>query len=151
MGFLAWIKNRNAVRQQSVSEKPQRPESAKEMYARQAALEETKRSSLGRMPPDQQAKVDAIKAKLEQATRHIGPEGENPSPGAADGSASPEPMRQKMTGQDKMAPALSPTSNHAGQPATEKNARSGEQPAKTQERAKRAPQTLPRRPPSWER
>ena len=41
MAFLDFMKNRNAAQQQSVANKPQeqKPETAKEMHTRQAALE----------------------------------------------------------------------------------------------------------------
>jgi hypothetical protein len=63
-------------------------------------------------------------------------------------------MRQNMTGQDKAAPALTPTSAQAGQPSTEKKvpSPSNNAPAKApQKDGARSPQTVPRRPPSWER
>ena len=142
MGFLDFIKRRNASEQQAVAEKPQSPklETAREMYAREAAHEKAK--PIEQMSTDQTAKVDAIKATLERATRHQGA-GDGPSPALAGGTTSPQPMRQNMTGQDRAAPGLSPTSGQVGQPATEKSV----QPAKTPERQ----QTVPRTRPSWER
>jgi hypothetical protein len=58
-----------------------------------------------------------------------------------------------MASQDKTTPALSPTSAQAGQPATEKNApASSNESAKTLDKTPaRAPQTMPRPRPSWER
>jgi hypothetical protein len=62
-------------------------------------------------------------------------------------------MRQNMTGQEKAAPALSPTSTQAGKtaekggpaPPEERGAKGPEKPSA------RPQQTVPRRPPSWER
>jgi hypothetical protein len=150
MAFLDFIKNRNATAQQSVAQKAQypKPETAKEMYIRQASQDRTAQQPMDRMPADQQAKVEAIKQRLEGATRHISPEGPQ-APIPADNSGSREAMRQNMTAQDKTAAPLSPTSVQAGQTA-EKGAPepSGKTPEKT---PARSPQTVPRRPPSWER
>jgi hypothetical protein len=102
------------------------------------------------MPPDQQAKVETIKARFEKATQHADKSAQSPSPMPADDTGSREALRQNMTGQDKPVPALSPTSAQAGQPATEKNtpAPSNE----TQEKQSGSvPPTLPRPRPSWER
>ncbi len=61
------------------------------------------------MPPDQQAKVEAIKARLEKATQHINKDANTPS-SAAPSDGNREAVRQNQTAQDKTAPALSPTS-----------------------------------------
>ena len=140
MRLLNWIKNRG---QQPVAEKPQTRETAKEMYSRQAAQE--KATPMDRMPPDQQAKVEAIKASLEKATQHIDKSAHAPSSAPADGTGGREAARQNMTGHDKAAPALSPTSAQAAKPPSEKLP--GKAPDKPQER----PQTVPRPRPSWER
>ena len=149
MAFLDWIRERNASQQPPVAQKAQeqKPATAKEMYARQDVQGKTTERTMNRMPPDQLAKVEAIKQRLEAATQHIG--GNTPAPTPADNSGSREPMRQNMTAQDKTAPALSPTTAQAGQTA-EKGApeTSGKIPEKT---PARSPQTVPRRPPSWER
>ena len=149
MGFLGWITKRSAGQQQSVAEKPQRPERAKEMYNRQEGLERANRTPLDRMPADQLAKVDAIKAKLEKATQHIDSNTLTPSP-AANKDDSREAARQNMTGQEKHAPALSPTSVHDGKTAHEKSPLpSQESPSKTPDKVR--PQTVTRPQPSWER
>lgn len=149
MGLLDWITKRNTGRQQSVAETPQRPERAKEMYTREAAQEKTNLKPLDRMPADQLAKVDAIKAKLEKATQHIDANALTPSP-AANGNDSLEAARQNMTGQGKHAPALSPTNAHAGKAAHETlPAPSQESPSKAPDKPR--PQTVPRPQPSWER
>jgi len=154
MALLDFMNKRKAAQQQSVANKSQepKPETAKEMYTRQAGQEQTARP-LDRMPPDQQAKVEGIKASLQKATQHIDKSAHSPSAAPADGNGSREAMRQNMTGQDKTAPALSPTSAQSGTTA-EKNTpgQLNETPAKTQEKAPgRAQQTVPRPKPSWER
>jgi len=154
MAFLDFINKRNASPQQSVARKTQdpKPESAKEMYTRQAAQEKAGPPAMERISAGDQAKVEAIKQKLESASRHISP-AQSQAPIPADNSGSREAMRQNMTGQEKAAPALSPTSAQAGK-VTEKGgpAPSQERAAKGPEKASERPQqTLPRRPPSWER
>jgi hypothetical protein len=150
MDLLDYIKNRNASKQQSVAEKPQeqKPETAKEMYTREAAQEKANQNPIDRMPLDQQAKVEAVKGTLERATQHIEKSANAPTSVPADNADNREAMRQNMTGQDKAAPALSPTSAQAGQPVTEK-APSKEPPTKTQDQGRA--QSLPRPRPSWER
>jgi hypothetical protein len=149
MGFLDWITKRNAGQQQSVAETSQRPERAKEMYAREAAQEKTHLKRIVQMPPDQQAKVDKIKATLEKASKHIDANAQTPSP-AANGNDSREAARQNITGQGKHAPALSPTSAQTGKTVHEASpAPSQESPSKTPEQPRG--QTVPRPRPSWER
>jgi hypothetical protein len=156
MAFLDFVRNSGTGQEQSAAgnTQTQKPATAKEMYKQQAEQEKPGRKALNQMPPDQQAKVEAISAKLQKATQHI-QQKNTVQPGApSDSGASPEPMRQNMAGQDKAAPALSPTSMQAGITAAEKGATapSQESSAKSPEKqALRARQTVPRRPPSWER
>jgi hypothetical protein len=120
------------------------------MYTRQAAQDRAAQQPMDRMPPEQLAKVEAIKARLESATRHISP-AESQAPNPADNSGSREAMRQNMTGQEKAAPALSPTSAQAGVTAQKSGPPPEERAAKTPERPSVRQQTLPRPRPSWER
>lgn len=149
MPFLDFIHNRNASQQQSVAQtsQSQAPENAKQMYARQAAEEKANEKPIDRLPADQRVQVEAIKAKLEKATQHITKDAGSVAPASSDGSR--EAMRQNMTGQDKTAPALSPTSAQAGKTAGEKSP--ANEPAKTQDKPTQRPQTMPRPRPSWER
>jgi hypothetical protein len=146
MALLDFMKNRNAAKQQTVADKAQeqKPENAKAMYARDAEHEKANLKPIDRMPPAQQAKVDAIKERLEKATQHIGQSANTPSP--ADAGSSPQASRQNMTGQDRTAPALSPTNAHAGQPETDR-----EKSPSPQHEKKAEHKTLPRPQPSWER
>ena len=153
MAFLDWVKSKS--QQQSIVSKSQetKPETAKEMYTREAAQEKANLKPLDQMPADQRAKVEAIKATLEKATQHIDKSAQAPSPAAADGTGNREAVRQNMTGQDRTAPALSPTSAEAGRTG-QSNAptASHEPPANTQDKAAgRTQQTVPRPRPSWER
>ena len=158
MAFLDFIKNRQASQQQSVAENTQskKPETAKEMYSREGQQEAASRKPLEQMPPDQQAKAAEIKARLEKATQHQGKAAAN-APAPSDASGSPEAMRQKAMHQDASAPPLSPTSAQMGKTQAEANApansaQRSETPSKSsQAQSNQRPQTLPRRPPSWER
>jgi hypothetical protein len=150
------MNRRNASQQQPVAGNAQiqKPETAKEMYSRESAQEKANAKALGQMPPDQRAKVDRIKAALEKATQHIDRSATVPSPAPADNAGSPAAVRQNMTGQDKTAPALSPTNTETGKTVTDKRAvaPSNTPAAKTHDRPPSRPsQTIPRRPPSWER
>jgi hypothetical protein len=157
MAFLDFMQKRTATQQSPVARTSQEqtpeapaPQTARQMYAQQSAQEKT--PPLNQMPQDQQARLEAIKTTLQKATQHIDKNAAAPSPAPADSTDSQEAMRQKMTGQDKAAPALSPTSAEAGQRAAELNSPSNVTPMKTPEKqVTRAPQTVPRRPPSWER
>jgi hypothetical protein len=155
MALLDFIKNRNAGKQGPATEKSheQKPETAKEMYTRQAQGNVSQKG-LNDMPPEQRAKVEAVKSTLEKATQHIDRIAHIPPGGPTDNTGNRDALRQNMTGQDKAVPALSPTSAEAGQPATDKSASapSNEPSAKTPEKsAGRMQQTLPRPRPSWER
>ncbi len=152
MAFLDFIRKRNAPEQQSIASKvpEQRPETAKKMCTLQSR-EKANQKPMDRMPPDQQAKVDSIKATLERATQHVNKSPDAPASTPPEGTGSREAMRQNMTGQDKTAPALSPTSAETGQTA-EKNAPApDETPARTQQKTPGLKQTLSRPRPSWER
>jgi len=153
MAFLDFIKNRQA-QQQSAKQSPeqQEPETAKEMYTRESGQERAGAKSMQQMPPEQQAKVEEVKGKLQQATQHLGQNAETFSPAPADSAASPQPMAQKMMSQENAAHALSPTSAQAGIRATEQNVPSSESSGKSQEQSAQAPRkTIARTTPSWER
>jgi hypothetical protein len=151
VAFLDFIKNRQAQQPSAADQSEvQKPETAKEMDSREAVQDQGAPKPMQQMPPDQQAKVEQIKAKLQSATQHLGQDASSTSPAPADSTSSPQPMAQKMTNQDKAAPALSPTSAQAGISPSQENAPSQETPAKTQEPSGRQ-QTMARTTPSWER
>jgi len=154
MALLDFIKNRNASQQPSVAQKvsEQKPETAKEMYSRQAGQEKAAQKPLDQLPPDQQARAKAIGATLEKATQHVERIPHISPAGPGDNTGNQEALRQNQTGQDKTAPALSPTDAQTGRTA-EGNAPapSKEAPAKTPEKPAGRTQTLPRPRPSWER
>lgn len=152
MAFLDFLKQRQASRQQADAPKPQ-TETAKQMYARQEA-QKTAPSPMDKMPAEQQAKLDEIKAKLERATQHTGQEGVSRQVSHGDTPVTQQPMRQNMTAQEKIAPAMSPTSELAGRTSIESGApvRPSPTPPKPQQKTgQERPRTIARRPPSWER
>jgi hypothetical protein len=145
VALLDFIKNRNAARQQSVAQtQQQKPETAKEMYSRQDA-QKTTSNAVDRMPPEQLAKVDEIKARMEKATQHVGQNAAAPQQSSGEEPGNRQAMRQNMVSQDKTAPSMSPTSAQAGKPESEKA------PARTPQKSSQRPHTVARRPPSWER
>lgn len=154
MAFLDFIKNREgqrpAAEQQS---QQQKPENAKEWHARKDAQDVAAQKPVQQLPEADKLQAKELGARLDKATQHIQPNAPAHVPAPADSTSSPEPMRQKMTGQDKTAPDLSPTSAQMGQVGHEKEAAapSQEQAEKTQQPTQKPNQTMARRPPSWER
>lgn len=153
MALLDFLKNRQAQGQTAAEKSQQQmPETAKEMYTRAAVEEKANARSFDRMPADQQAKAAEIKERLEKATQHRTPEGQGAAPSRSDSASSPQPLRQALSGQDQVAPALSPTTEQAGKTRSETRSSSTETLAKNASPSPaRAQQTIARRPPSWER
>jgi hypothetical protein len=143
VAFLDFVKNRNASQQQPVAEKSQaqKPETAKEMYTREAAQEKANRVA---PTADQEARAQKIGDELRKATQHLEHRDFGPSNAPA-GSGSNAPQLQKQNKQDKAQEALSPTDDAAGKTAVQ-----DKQP-KQEKASDRRPQTVPRRAPSWER
>ena len=140
MPFLDFIKNRNVSQQQSVANKPQdqKPETAKEMNSREAAQEKAAEKPI---TPEIKAQADRAMATINKASQHLQPQ---PAPAAPDGG-SPAAQLQKQNHQEEAQPALSPTDGAAGKTAAQDKEKAPEKPVS------RNPQTVPRRPPSWER
>jgi hypothetical protein len=150
MALLKFLKERQ---QQVNQDKPAQPETAKQMYARQEA-QRSAQSPMDKMPAEQRAKVDEIKARIERATQHTGQEVSTRQTSPGDTPVTQEAMRQNMTGQDKTAPAMSPTSELAGKTSLERGDAVRPSPTPPRPPQKMTPkpqQTIARRPPSWER
>lgn len=149
MSFLDFIKNRQtqqpAAEQQS---RQQQPETAKQMYGREAAEEKAAAKPISQISDEQKARVDKVGADLQKAFQTPGTEKSAPS-SPTDSTDSAQPMRQTMMNQDKAAPSLSPTSAQAGTPATEQESTSPSQ--DSQAKSQSRPQTIARTTPSWER
>jgi hypothetical protein len=155
MAFLDWMKEKLATRQQPVAKtaQQQKPETAKEMYTREAAMEQQSRKPLARMRESDKTETKRLASLLEKATQHLRNDSPAPSAMAGEGAANPEPMRQNMLAQDNAAPALSPTSGQKGTPDPGKGAPFTEMPPTGQPKSSPKPPqpTVQRRPPSWER
>jgi hypothetical protein len=142
MPILDFIKNRQS-QQQSTEQQP-KPETAKEMYTREASQDKAAAKPVQQISADDKARVSEIRTDMQKATQSIGPE--SPSPDPNGGGTSPQAMRQNMSNQDKVAPALSPTSEQAGTSSIEQEP-PAPSPSKTPDRS----QTIARPQPSWER
>ena len=145
MGYLDFIKNRQ---QQSPAEQPQKQETAKEMYTRQAGQEQT--SSVQQLANADKAQAKELGARIDKAAGQGHPDAPTQTQAPTDSTSSPEPMRQNMTRQDHAAPAMSPTSAQRGSTAQEHET---SQPSRSQtgEQPEQRPQTIARPTPSWER
>jgi hypothetical protein len=148
MSLLDFIKNRQtqqpAAEQQS---QQQQPETAKQMYGREAVEEKAAAKPISQISNEQMARVDKVGADLQKSFQTPGAESAPSSP--TDGTDSAQPMRQPMMNQDNAAPALSPTSAQAGMTATEQESTSPSQ--DSQAKSQSRPQTIARTTPSWER
>jgi hypothetical protein len=149
MAFLDFIRNRQEQSAEQSSQS-QKPETAREMYARQAEQGAARQRSVGELPEADKTQAREIGARLDKATQYLRQDSEAPAP-APDSTGSPEPMRQNMMGQDNAAPDLSPTNAQRGAVGHEQEQSSAfpeqSSPSSTVER----PRTLPRPTPSWER
>lgn len=158
MALLDFIKNRQASEQPPVADKSQqqKPETAKEMYTREAANEKTARKPVEHMPEDAKAQVRETGALLDKATRHMNSD-RSPAQAPAGSSESPEASRQNMTHQDKAAHDLSPTSAQKGTPSHELSSPSVSEPTPETPKPNKTPSPTPEAPaPSrsrggWER
>jgi hypothetical protein len=120
MAFLDFVKNRQD--QQSAQQTEQKPETAKAMYTREDAEGRAAQKPIQQLSDADRSQSKELGARLDKATQHIQQDTQPGAAAPADGTGSPEPMRQKMTAQDKAAPSLSPTSGQMGTPASEKDA-----------------------------
>jgi hypothetical protein len=141
MAFLDFVNNRQAAQQQAVAQKSQeqKPETAKEMYARQDTKEQAATKPI---TPEIKAQADRAMATMNKATEHVQSPAKQPAPET--GSA-PQAQLQNQSRQDKAQEALSPTDGASGKTALQDKEKAPDK------APQRAPQTMPRRPPSWER
>jgi hypothetical protein len=146
MAFLDFIRNR----QQPSAEQPaqQKPETAREMYARQSDPK-----PLDQLRPADREQAKDLGVRLDNAAQSVRQDTTPQSPSSSDGSSSPEAMRQNMTGQDNAAPSLSPTDAQNGKTEPEKTTASPsrEDGQGSQQASQERPKTIERTPPSWER
>lgn len=140
MALLDFIKNRQSQQQSSAPEA--KPETAKEMYARESVQQKASEKSPASLSPDQQARVREVQETMQQATHSPNQTSSPASP--SEGATNPQPMAQMAMNQDKAAPALSPTTAQTG-------TRSHEHENESPSPAKTPARTMPRSQPSWER
>jgi hypothetical protein len=146
MALLDFIRNRDGQQQTAEPQSQQQPETAKQMYSREATVDQAaKPSDLVRS--DQQARLAQAQALFSKGTQDTPQKTPAPTSAPEEGATSPQPMRQAMTGQETVAPELSPTSAQASARAQDVEAPSA--PASTP--AKSQQQTIARTTPSWER
>jgi hypothetical protein len=153
MALLDFIKNR---KQQPSTEQTQnqKPETAKQMYAREAAQDRANQKPEPQIADAEKVKAKELGARIDAVAQETQQKVPAQTPAPESGASSPEPQRQMMTAQDKVAPSLSPTTAQAGTPAAEqeKNALAKGSPAQSQQKSQEPPKpTIARRPPSWER
>lgn len=142
MALLDFIKNRQ---QQPAEASQQKPETAKEMYSREASEGRAGQKPVEQIPDNAKSAARDLGARLDNASQPIQQTGPAQA-SAPEGASGPEPMRQKMTAQDKDAPELSPTSGQMGQTANEKEAAPAQESSEKSQRP-----TIARPTPSWER
>ena len=135
MAFLDFLKRGQPARQQAEAPKP---ETAKQMYTREAAVESAAAKPI---TPEIKAQADRAMATMKKASQHVPPA----SPGvSAEAAGSPAAQLQNQHGQGKTQAALSPTDGASGKTVSQDQVRPLETPKPKQ-------QTVARRPPSWER
>ena len=108
MALLDFIRNRDGQQQTAEPQSQQQPETAKQMYSREAAVDQSaKPSDLVRS--DQQARLAQAQDLFSKGTQESPSAAPLPAPAPEGGATSPQPMRQPMMGQEAVAPELSPT------------------------------------------
>src|ERR1700722_712794 len=147
MAFIDWIKNRGgqqpAVKQQSRQQ--QKPEVSQDLSAKPSQEQTARPADLVR--PEQQSRLAEAQALYRKGTKEISQTTSAPTPAPEGGTTNPQPMRQAMSGQEKVAPDMSPTS--AQRSARSEEVEGPSAPAQTPSQSQR--QTIARPAPSWER
>lgn len=136
MAFLSFIQNRH---QQSSAAEPQSqsqvPATIQQKVAQQAAQDKALRPSVEALPPETKAQAVEAAQRLKHFEHQESGISPAPTPRASETTERPEALRQAMTGQDKGAPAMSPTDGQMGKTGQEQtaHARSSDAPAKETE------------------
>jgi hypothetical protein len=150
MAFLDFIKNREGQRPVAEQQSQQKTETYKEKNTRLDAQEKANAKPIADIPAKDQTHARELGARLDKATQHIRADAPISTP-APDSGGGKEALRQNMTGQDKEAPALSPTDAQMGKSAAdEKTTQPQKQEAPAQDGASQQ-KTMARPSPSWER
>jgi hypothetical protein len=139
MSLLDFIKNRRS-QQESTDQQP-KPETAKEMYTREAIEENANRVGA---TPDQEKRAQQIGEEMRTATQSS-PRLTTAPPDAPTDQSGNTAHLQNQSNQDKAQEALSPTDGFAGKTALQETSVAQET---TNERKQN---TIARPAPSWER
>src|ERR1700722_20055853 len=106
MAFLDWIKSRGAAaKQQPVAQTQQKPETAKQMYAREAIQDAAARKPVSQMLETAKAEARSLGAAIQGGGDQPRQNPLSVSPSAGEGATSPQPMRQNMVAQHDHPPA----------------------------------------------
>jgi hypothetical protein len=140
MSFLSFIKDRQA-QQPAVEQQSQQPETAKQMYTREAIEEKANQVA---PTPDQEERARAIGDEMLKSNQPAPVFLSAPVDAPTDQGSNAAHL-QNQNNQDKAQPALSPTDSHVGKTALEET--SQEQNPTTG----RTQNTIARPAPSWER
>ena len=147
MGFLDRFRSggekQPAVEQQSQQQKPE----VSQDVSTKASQEQAVAKPAEYVRPEQRPRLAEAQALYSKGTQEV-TQTTSPATAAPEGgTTNPQPMRQVMSGQDKVAPDMSPTSAQRGARAEEVEGPSA--PAQTPSQTQR--QTIARPAPSWER
>jgi hypothetical protein len=143
MAFLDFMNDRQGQRPagEQQSQQDRKPETAKEMYTREAAQDKA-----NRIPATAEQKEQAQKIGTEMRQANEPNQEPSPSaPSAPEDRGSNAAQLQNQSNQGKEQKALSPTDDAAGKTAVQEKQQSQEK------QTQRPQQTVARRPPSWER
>lgn len=143
MALLDFIRNRDS--QRSAGEQ-QKTEVSQDISSK-PTQEQTAAKPTEYVRPDQHARLAEAQALYSKGSQDAAQTTPAPTPAPQEGATNPQPMRQQMTGQETVAPELSPTSAQASARAQDVEGPSA--PAPTP--AKSQQQTVARPTPSWER
>lgn len=147
MAFLDFVTNREGqrpvVEQQS---QQQKPDVSQNLDAK-ASQEQTAAKPTEYVRPDQQARLAEAQALYSKGTQDMSQTTPAPTSAPEEGTTNPQPMQQKMMGQETVAPDMSPTSAQASARAQDVEGPS----APSQTPVKSQQQTVARPTPSWER
>ena len=147
MAMLDFIKNRQSQQQQT-AEQP-KPETAKQMFTREAGEERANQKPL-QLTEKQEASVKEANGLFRQASDSK--EQVTPTPAPSGGATDPQqPMVQPSMNQDKAAPDMSPTSAQAGGREKQQGVSVSDAPTPTPTPSPGRGPSPTRTLPSWER
>ena len=147
MAFLDFIKNREGQRPAAEQQSQQQKPGVSQEISTRASQEQAAAQPSELVRPAQQARLAEAQALYSKGAEDMPQTTPVPTPAPEGGATNPQPMRQPMTGQERVAPDMSPTSAQASARAQDVEGPS----APSQTPAKSQQQTVARPTPSWER